>query len=365
MDINKILKELDSKFEILILRGSKNCPEQDIDLFCSRKQFKNSKKFLINSKFTYLSDLFYRKLFFMRFFNSKMIKLDFKINWFNEFPGYYFKIPETKLTSIEHTFFRYFLELRTDKINFFEKNKKIIIKSNFFRSKIDLFRKQPNFKDFIRIINRNKIVMFKYLKLKYFVSYFFGRIREYVHVFNSGKLITILGPDGVGKSTIISKLSPNLNGKSIYMGGKEFAFEAFYRANEQKFLLKPFIFLMRYFENWFRFFKIRFWKLKGKLVFIDRYPKWELVTFHTVSRVNKVLDIIFYKYLFPAPDKIVVLNLDSKKIHLRKKELSIKELNKAQANLKNVMEKVPNCLFIENDKLDNTLNKILNFIYKK
>jgi len=136
-------------------------------------------------------------------------------------------------------------------------------------------------------------------------------------------LITVLGPDGTGKTTLANKLAEGYNNlEYIYFGNnienrKYKYFSSF--LNSQKsgkwntFLKYIFIFI-----NDFYYFKLS----QKKNLISDRCPIDKYVG--SIIYKDKFRNL-FYKYslkLFPNPDFIILLEGDSKIIYLRKKEIS-------------------------------------------
>jgi len=149
------------------------------------------------------------------------------------------------------------------------------------------------------------------------------------------------------------------------MWWREFYFQRFYNKFEKNVFFKLQIFLMRYIENYIRLLKITIWKLKWRLVFIDRYPKWELVTWLSDSKINNILHNFFYRFIFPRPDITIVLDLKTSEIIKRKNELKIEEIERIKKKFKNNVLIYKKTYLVENNDLDTTLNNILKIIFSK
>lgn len=264
-------------------------------------------------------------------------------------------------------FLRYLLLLRTSKKDFINSHKHEIIQHGFFLDFLTVspFSHKVDFQIIQKVIQRNLLSLFRYLKFRYFFSYIVWRIREYLSVWNTGKTIAFLWPDGSGKSTIIEMLVENLWGEKYYMGGREFVLEKFYQRYEKNIFLKLPIFLLRYWENWWRYIRVKMAKIKWRLVFLDRYPKRELVTSVQNSNINHLLHFVFYKFLYPRPDITIVIDVPTGVILQRKKELTKEEIENVKAKLQaNVLAETATYR-IENIDLDYALNEILHTIFSR
>ena len=157
----------------------------------------------------------------------------------------------------------------------------------------------------------------------------------------SSIIITLMGVDGSGKSTLIDKIKKNYS--------KKF--------NAIKYLhLKPYLYLFdkrtviknphkkKLNSNFFNIIKLLFWlveykifysiysKKENQLIIFDRYVHDVLIDpiRYQISLSNKILKKIVN--LFPEPDIWFILKAKPKTIFKRKNELSISEISR-QNNL--------------------------------
>ena len=302
------------------------------------------------------------KMNFVKFYNQKVIDIDIDIelntdylNQFfydikikKEYQKEYFKNP--KKMNIAINTLRYMLLLRGfDKkyYQFFIENRKIIEKNNYFLDYLNKspFKKDINFDGFLKVISRNPVYMFKYLKFKYLLNYY------KVKLFRKRKFfVAILGIDGSGKSTIINHLK-QVGFKSVYLGDRSIKFSNFYKNR----YFKPISFLFQYFEKLFLTIKAKLYSYKYSIV-TDRYFYWDKKD----SLKDKVYSFLYNK-LFVKPDITFVLYNSPDIILKRKREVSKEEIEKFNKNIDNLPFK--KIVKIKNDDIDTTLNLILKKLY--
>ena len=245
---------------------------------------------------------------------------------------------------------RYMLLLRGfDKkyYQFFIENRKIIEKNNYFLDYLNKspFKKDINFDGFLKVISRNPVYMFKYLKFKYLLNYY------KVKLFRKRKFfVAVLGIDGSGKSTIINHLK-QVGFKSVYLGDRSIKFSNFYKNR----YFKPISFLFQYFEKLFLTIKAKLYSYKYSIV-TDRYFYWDKKD----SLKDKVYSFLYNK-LFVKPDITFVLYNSPDIILKRKREVSKEEIEKFNKNIDNLPFK--KIVKIKNDDIDTTLNLILKKLY--
>jgi len=366
--IKKIIKQIQNNFNCRIIRNKSLDLNKDIDIMCSKENINNLIKFFKNENFILFNEKNNLKKHFFKFENDNLIHIDTVIN--TNYLTKYFNI-KSKISLLEDTkeskFLRYLITLRKDKLNFFIKNKKEIISNNYYLHNLEgnLFRFKLSYNILIKIIKGSFWYRLLFFKTKLLFRYYYQKLKNYFVLVNKGQIISFLGPDGVGKSTIIETLSDKLKFKSIYMGGKNYRLEKYYNKYEDLLILKIPIFLLRYLENWIRYIKIFYWKFKNNIVLVDRYPKWGLVLDANSKKINIFLHNIFYKYIFPSSTKTIILTEDSEKILKRKQELNLEQIKIIQRKLKNLFFKKKNSFFIKNNRMDDTFNKVLKTIYEK
>jgi thymidylate kinase len=312
------------------------------------------------------------KMNFKKFVDRKVIDIDiefstkylkqyfFDIEIKREFEKEYYQEP--KLHEKTMKTLRYMLLLRG-------KNKKYkdflnnyssqIQKSHFFLDKLtkNPFKKELGFDDFIKVVALDKVALLRNIKFKYLLSLLWRKF-EVVLFLKRGKIVSIDGVDGVGKSTIIDILTDQLQKPSLYMGERDFKYENFYKRKKSSFL-KPISLFLQYHEKISRYLKAFKLSKRSSLVFCDRYHRYSKTA--TSSGLTDYLNRLFF-YIYPKQDVDIVLWNTSEVILSRKTEVTASYIEDINSNLR---QNYPNAVFIKNNSLDTTLNEILHQIYKK
>ncbi|SFV55006.1 hypothetical protein MNB_SM-7-641 [hydrothermal vent metagenome] len=344
--------------------------DKDIDFgLINRDNQRSIYDFLMNEGFVCFFQT-KKKMNFKKFKFSKLIDIDvdmdintdylkqffFDIDIKKDFERAYFLNPQMYQVAMNTV--RYFMLLRAyDKKyhHFLISHRKEIVRNNFFLDKLtkNPFRREVDFDSFLKITKRDILTILKFLKFHYIIYIFFKKVRN--SLFKRGRrLIAFVGVDGSGKSTIIKILSKELGYKSVYLGDRSIKFTSLY----QNRYLKPFSFLIQFFEKFFRVFYLRFFSKGGEYILCDRYYFYE--DNKKDSRLKSKLYNLLYNKIFIKPEKVFVLWNDPTIILSRKKEVSLKEIEEFNQKI----EKLPfkNIIKIKNDDLDETLNQILKEI---
>ena len=366
--VNK-LKSLDT----IYLRGmEKN--SKDLDLFVYEKNIPDVKKYLIDENFVLFKkddskiaffkvfgkdiliiDLAYNFDYIFRYFNRNLFKKDF-IGKFLKNPRKY---------EIEFDTLRYLFMFRKGSkySDFLKKHKKIIIENNFFLKNLEEnpFKRQLNWKFLNDFLKEDIKILFKILKFKFFNKYIKHKLKIYFKAFNSGQTVVFLGADGVGKTTIINILNTVIYAQKTYMGSRDYIFEFFYPKifNKNKFF--SFIhFISIYLENLYKCYKNFLGKIKGKVVLIDRYPSFQY--YMQKKDLSLYLNILFYKYLFPKPDKIIVLYYEPRIVAKRKNERSIEAVKELYKEFRRNLDSKKYAYFVKNEEINSALCRIVEII---
>jgi len=356
--LTNIIKDLSSYHCKLVRSGS------DYDfLLLDATQRDNVKTFLINKGFILFIEE-KNKLNFKKYEQQKLIDIDIDTDIDTSFLKTFFYDIETTQALKQRYFtnpdseklcinaIRYMLLLRGfDKkyYQFFITHKDFILKHHFclnYLSKNPFKKEFKSFEDFLGLIKRDTRLMFKYLKFKYIVQFYKVKFFK-----KKAKLISFIGIDGSGKSTIIDILSRDFGYKSYYLGDRSIKLSKLYQIS----YLKPISIFIQYFEKLFRVSKLQLYTLRGKHIITDRY----YFESNTTTLKGKVYNLLYNK-LFLKPDIAIVLYADANTILKRKQEVSKQEIEEFNKHIKNLP--FNNKVIIKNENLDTTLNQILEYL---
>lgn len=192
-----------------------------------------------------------------------------------------------------------------------------------------------------------------------YINYFKSKIINW----RKGKIIALVGVDGVGKSTIINEIKNIIPGTiSIYMGSAHYRFQKFYDILPKNFITNFILFFMAYLENWMRYIQSIWLKSIGYTVIFDRFPTYQ---FARAKGFRKKLYSTFYNYFFPSPYQIFYLYNESEILMKRKKEHSQNQLEEIQYEYNKISTGKRNTQSIKNDDMGKTIQKIIAITYGK
>ena len=187
----------------------------------------------------------------------------------------------------------------------------------------------------------------------------------------SSIIITLMGVDGSGKSTLISKIKKDYSKKFKvikYLHLKPYLYlfdkRAVIKNPHKKKLNSNFLSIIKLFF-WlieYKFFYLIYSKKENQLIIFDRYVHDILVDpiRYQVSLSNKILKKIVN--LFPEPDIWFVLNAKPKTIFKRKNELSIKEISRQNNLYKKIFKNINKAVLINTNL---SVEKNMKTIIKK
>ena len=190
--------------------------------------------------------------------------------------------------------------------------------------------------------------------------------------FNSTFVISFMGVDGSGKSTLIQRLNKRLKKSSLKIKNlhlRPYFFLTDTRTvnnnpHEKKPLNSKFISLIRILI-WLFMYRIFFLvnlKKKNQLIIFDRYVH-DLLIDKIRYRFNLSKKITeFILDLFPRPHLWIILKAPIKLIEKRKKELPTKELKRQMKEYLNFSKKKKNMIILDTN---NTIDKNISLIIKK
>jgi len=141
-------------------------------------------------------------------------------------------------------------------------------------------------------------------------------------------IVTILGPDGSGKTTLATELAKEVNSISyVYFGGSNESrkyryFEEFIKSDLSNIFLRIFRKILRVIND----FDV-YSQSKKNHVISDRCP----IDNYIITKVQgrKIRHYYYFILLIsPSPDFVILLNGDAEIIYKRKEELSVSEIQK-------------------------------------
>ncbi len=356
--MNSLINAIESYGAKLVRDGD------DLDFLLLDENKKDAiKDFLLKEEFILFEENRY-KLSFKKYIDATLIDIDidididtlfikqffYDISTSSDLKEKYYQNPQ-KYTPCVNTI-RYMFLLRAFNkkyFDFLEDHKDFIVENNYCLGHLNKSPFRMNFKsfdNFIKVVKREKLSMFLYIKPKYLIRYY--KIKFFKKRAN---LISFLGIDGSGKSTIIDIISKDFGYKTVYLGDRSIKFSTLYQLK----LLKPFSIFIQYFEKLLRVSYWKFLTFRGKNIITDRYYFEE----KTGSFKSKVYTLLYNKF-FVKPDIVMVLWNDADIILERKQEASREEINNFNQNIENLPFK--KVIKIKNDSIDDTLNKILEVL---
>jgi thymidylate kinase len=194
----------------------------------------------------------------------------------------------------------------------------------------------------------------------YFLSCVYQRLKGYCKVLGKGTSFAFIGPDGSGKSFIISHLREIGPTRNLYMGDFFFRLQRFYN-----FLMKipsplnRIVYLFYFFENITRSAHVGIFKFMGYIVLIDRFPG----TNRNVDKTGILGTINRLTFKFtPKPDYLILLKARPEIVFARKQELTIDQISAHQFAIQNLI-KSNKCQILNTENLDDSLNTILKLAY--
>jgi len=422
--LNELFQHLHkSNINYCILRNYENIPENignDIDFLVDEKNLEEMEKIiffvmkqyglkLLNKKQRYG----YKGLYFIETKTQNIILLDLftklskkwisyaDVNYIlqNKIEYKNFYVP--KKSSILYTVLLKDL-LTYDKLR--NKNNDLLldldeeVKLDFIQTGLKYFDAEilENLFDDLKVnkIRYSKKYLFSKLKtdnnIKNFLEYTSYRIKEILQnlFFNKMYFISIIGPDGVGKSTVTSNLKRDLQDKGLFKKildiHHRFEFipnisqifkrkEIDNKVEEKNIVTNP-----QSRHTWYRtliyvcyysidfilgYFKVLKYKAQGGMVIADRYYYDFYIQKHYDNLPYRVKN--FFYYLIPHPNVLIFLSADPEKVYKRKHELTLEETKEQNSRCMRIIKEHNGFIVDADQDAENVNNQIKSIIYKR
>lgn len=359
-----------------ILRGDESF-STDLDVYVPKRSLCKVHDYLLSDRFvlTYESSgsRHYKKImddvlyfvdvnmdlnYFFHFFTSKL-----KQTYIEEY------LNNVEQNAVSMRTLRYLFLFRVGKkySDFFKKNKDEIIRNNFYLSYVENspFKKELEYRDLDFFLKRKPKVLIKYLGCLGFCKLYYRIFKQKVVSYRVGEIVSVLGTDGVGKTTVISMLCKNYGFKSIYLGAGDYKTKNMSRTIKGKynnFFIKLFLALLFYIENWKRMLIAYRYKYQGKTVLLDRHPYYDGLGAYKKMQYGGMHRFL-YKNFFPKGNKAIILYASPEVILKRKAERTKEEIVNFYADLmKNLKGK--NVFQVENKSINETMYKISRVVFE-
>jgi len=216
-----------------------------------------------------------------------------------------------------------------------------------------------------------------------FLDFSFSQLKKFIT--KKGIIIAVIGPDGVGKTTICQSLKDKLDNfyfREFYQYHSHFGlfpelgkiYQRLFRksisednlSQENKIgAFRAILHLFYYGLENFLAWPLIFWlKIRGNLIIFDRYF-YDFIAANTNSKFALWLFWQIVK-IIPHPDILFVFKASPEKIYERKKELSLGEIKRQLEAFQNSkISKITSTVFINNEeKINVILEKIEDEIIK-
>jgi thymidylate kinase len=219
------------------------------------------------------------------------------------------------------------------------------------------------------IRKRARRIYFSMFRAHFFVNLRFAlltrikrKMRPLLFLFQKqGVVIALVAPDGAGKSTLAKNLKMwwPWSARILYMGQNPLAstiglptssyLHKMYKKgtpNPWHHMVRYLWFMNRCLENWLRHFMARFYKSRGRVVIMDRYPFGETTFDHDQHSMKKVSRSLLNAFQ-TRPDLTIMLDAPAHVLFERKGEHNIEVLEKQRRRLKAFISDVPNVTIVD------------------
>lgn len=273
--------------------------------------------------------------------------------------------------------------------NLFQEVSEMFISKKETASLLKLIKSNEVFKSTIKFFpNIKRLGILKRLKnrLSYTSHFVYSKIND---LFSSNPMVCLIGPDGVGKSTMAEALQKACLQANLFKSAKVYhhRFEIipplsevlgkkdkfkndynpqFGHVNRVHSWARTMIYILYYFIDfilgWFIILRAKF---KNEIIIFDRYY-FDFYIQHSYSAVSNRIKIFFY-FFIPKPLTTIFLYANPYIVVARKKELTIAQHLKQNEQCLFILKGVvKNPIFLNcNGEIGQNVNNIIRFAFKK
>lgn len=369
---SRISKDLE-KIGAIILRGANDF--SDLDIYINKEDYKQLSSYLLKNQFSLIKIGYTDNKYYAKIIDDQRLLIDihtdvnsflffFRTHLTADFVRNYLNNPKDH--QLEIRTLRYLLNFR-DKFkyrSFLQENKRAIIHNDWFLNVLSVnpFKKKLKFSHYPNFAKRKVFTLIQYVGL-FETSYIYWRyILKFFHRFRrKNQISVVLGPDGVGKTTIINKLAEHYPViKCLYLGKGRFYNHKIIKRIQSKynnvivnFGLKIIFSILLYFSA----FQAYILKTIGFDVLIDRHPYYDSFL-HEDNSFHKYFDIFIFRFLFPRFDNVVIIKSDPHLILRRKAERSLYEIQNFYSKAES-LEDNERIIFVDNNsKIESAVNSL-------
>lgn len=373
VQVEKIIQDIEQKFDVLRLNSIATYAEKgDIDLFIRKGSLDGFIEYLFSHGFLIRINPGCEAVGYI-FLHGELYAIGVKQTSdtiLTLFPHVHlnedaFETAIWKDPDLER-FFRYVLQLRNLKPKYaefvqakFDKYRHYLSDQTYLSKPI--LRRDASLHDVLGAMQHNVVSMLRVFPFTTFVKLLGHVLKRKVRNLNRGKIIAFVGSDGAGKTTVITKIKDVHGARTVHMGDGSIWFrDSFARLYNGPTSIARLTYLVIFIEHWWRYIKIRWWKIKGITVFVDRWPGMNR---HLCkSGIWQDLNRLIYA-AFPDPDAYIFLHAPSNVIRARKSDLSEQEIEYLQKTLR---ERLQTRIHyeIESGDIDTVLMEVLRITFR-
>jgi thymidylate kinase len=388
--VKKIFKSFNSaSVKYFLLRDYsdffKGIDTKDIDLYIAKKDYKKAKEIFLKNGFKMVKDVGFN-YFAHKLVDDKLITFNFKTKLLFGKPLKFKRFSRKILREIENNVIK--------KNNIFILKPKdeflLLLLHSVFDKKEFLDKHKKRFQELVKVVklddksykaisNKRYSQAFKLCKEEYKSRNFILPLLNYlkfsfIHRFKrKGMLVSIVGCDGTGKTTIAQKINNELNLKTsyVYMGARKDhdilptkklgASIKIGKKSKLRDCISSYLFLFEYFLRYLtRIYPVK--SKKKRIVLVDR-SLYDIFVNKPYLRDKKLFNFLINSRFF-KPDLIIYLTADEKTIFKRKKQYNHEELQERLVKYDKIYKKLGVKINVSGT-IDETYKKVVEKIWER